>query len=192
MSAEMSKAESSAVITWKKKIPLLTNVFMLKDFATVLIIAGGLMLAFLLLITGGELAVIGLWAACMVVVGLLLVFTTLVVFFNRVNMEFGVGPEGILTTIGSRESKINSAVTIIGILTGNMQVAGAGLLAGSRETTLVRWPEIRKVTVYRGAKVVSMRIGMLTPMRLYCDDASFEAVVRLIREKAKKATFAEK
>jgi hypothetical protein len=101
-SADASKAESSAAITWKKKIPLLTNVFMLKDIATVLVIACGAMLVLLLLISGGEDLdqIIPLWVVCSLIVGGLMVFAMLAVFFNRMNMESGVGPES-----ASRPSK---------------------------------------------------------------------------------------
>jgi hypothetical protein len=192
MSADATKAESSTVITWKKKIPLLTNVFMLKDLATILIIACGLMLVFLLVISGGDPGIIPLWAVCSAVIVALIVFTTLVVFLNRMNMEFGVGPQGVLVAVGSKERKMNSAVTIIGVLTGNMQVTGAGLMAGARETIVASWPEIKKVTVYGNQKVINLRMGLLTPMRLYCLDENFAAVERMIRENAKNATFISK
>jgi hypothetical protein len=189
MSADASKAESSTVITWKKKIPLLTNIFMLKDLATILVISCGLLLVFLLAITGGDMAIIPLWAACSGIVVALVVFSSLAVFFNRMNMEFGIGPEGVLTMVGSKERKMNTAVTIIGILTGNIQATGAGLLARSRETTVASWPEIKKVTVHGNQKVIDLRMGLLTPMRLYCLDENFAAVERMIRENAKNATF---
>ncbi len=165
---------------------------MLKDLATILIIACGLMLVLLLAISGGDMGIIGLWAVCSAIVAALIVFATLVVFFNRMNMEFGVGPEGVLMVVGSKESKMNTAVTIIGLLTGNMQVTGAGLLAKSRETILVFWPEIKKVTVYGSQKVIALRMGLLTPVRLYCLDENFAAVESMIREKAKNATFVSK
>jgi hypothetical protein len=194
MNADTINEQPSTVITWKKKIPLLTNVFMLKDIATVLIIACGAMLVLLLAISGGEDLdqIIPLWLVCSAIVGGLLVFAMLVVFLNRMNMEFGVGPEGALLAVGSKESKMNTAVTIIGILTGNMQVTGAGLMAKSRETIVASWPEIKKVTVYRNQKVIALRMGLLTPMRLYCLDENFAAVESMIREKAKKATFVNK
>jgi hypothetical protein len=165
---------------------------MLKDLATILIIACGLMLVFLLIISGGDTGIILLWAVCSAIVAALIVFSTLVVFLNRMNMEFGVGPEGVLMAVGSKESKMNTAVTIIGVLTGNLQVTGAGLLAKSRETTVASWPEIKKVTFYGDQKVINLRMGLLTPMRLYCLDENFAAVESMIREKAKGATFISK
>jgi hypothetical protein len=194
MDANATKTESAAVITWKKKITLLSNVFILKDMAFILAIACGLMLVFLLLISGGEYLdqVIFMWAVCSAVVGGLIVVSCLIVFFNRMNMEFRVGPEGVLMAVGSKESKINKAVTIAGVLTGNMQVTGAGLMAMGREVLLAPWPDIKKVTFYRNRKVIALKMGLLTPMRIYCEDENFAAVERMIREKAKKATFVEK
>lgn len=75
---------------------------MLKDIATVLVIACGAMLVLLLLISGGEDLdqIIPLWVVCSLIVGGLMVFAMLAVFFNRMNMESGVGPES-----ASRPSK---------------------------------------------------------------------------------------
>jgi hypothetical protein len=186
--------EPSTAIMWKKKIPLLTNIFIIKDMALVFGIACGALLAIMLLISGGEDLdqIIPVWLlVCAIIVGLL-VISCLVVFFNRMNMEFGVGPEGVLTAVGSKERKMDSAVAIIGLLTGNIRVAGAGLLAKSNEVILAKWPQIKKVTIYRNQKVIALKMGLLTPLRLYCLIENFAAVERMIREKAKNATFVEK
>jgi uncharacterized membrane protein YedE/YeeE len=194
MGANAIKAESSTAIMWKKKVPLLTNLFIMKDMVLVLGIACGVLLAFLLLISGGEDLdqIIQVWALVCAIIGGLLVVSCLIVFFNRMNMEFSVGPEGVLMAVGSKERKIDSAVAIIGMLTGNIRVAGAGLLAKSNEALLAEWPKIKKVTIYRNQKVIALKIGLLTPMRLYCLNDNFAAVEGMIREKAKKATFVDK
>jgi hypothetical protein len=48
------------------------------------------------------------------------------------------------------------------------------------------------VTVYGSQKVIALRMGLLTPVRLYCLDENFTAVESMIKEKAKNATFVSK
>lgn len=194
MSADDAKAGPPAAIVWEKKIPLLNNLFMLKDIALVFGIAGLVLLAFMLLISGGEdiPQILGVWALCMGIIVVLLVIACLVVLLNRMNLEFRVDQKGILMSVGKRERKLNVLTTVVGVLAGSAQVAGAGLLARSREDFFVPWRDVRKVSVYRRKKVIVLSIGMLTPLRVYCTDDNFAAVQQAVRKNVKNAVFMEK
>lgn len=194
MSADDSKAAPPAAIAWKKKIPLLTNLFMLKDLALVLGIAGLALLAFMLLISEGKDIgqMFGVWVLCMGIIAVLLVIACLVVLLNRMNLEFKVDQKGILMSMGKRERKLNTLTTIVGLLAGSAQTAGAGLLAKSREDFFVPWRDVRKVTVYRRKKIIALNVGLLTPLRVYCTDENFAAVEQAIMKNTKKAVVINK
>jgi hypothetical protein len=194
MSADDSKSGPPAVIAWKKKIPLLTNLFMLKDLALVFGIVGTGMLAFMLLISEGKDVgqMLGVWALCMGIIVVLLVIACLVVLLNRMNLEFKVDHKGILMSMGKRERKLNTLTTVVGLLAGSAQAAGAGLLAKSREDFFVAWRDVRKVTVYRKKKVIALNVGLLTPLRVYCTDENFAAVEQAIMKNTKKAVVINK
>lgn len=191
MSVDALKTESATVIVWKKRIPLLTNLFMLKDLALVFGIAGLALLALMLLISGGEDVpqMIGVWALCMGIITVLLVISCLIVMLNRMNLEFEVSRKGVLMSVGKRERRLNTLTTVVGLLAGSAQAAGAGLLAKSREDFFAPWGDVRKVTVYRKRKVIALSVGLLTPLRVYCTDENFAAVESAIRENAKRAIF---
>lgn len=194
MSAETTKAESSAAIAWSKDIPLVTNAFIMKDMAIVLGIASLVLLVVLLVISGGEGldGMIMLWAVCTAVVLGAFLFACIFVLWNRIGMQFEVNAEGARVATGGRERKMNTAVVVIGALAGKPGVAGAGLLAKSSETNSYEWPEIKKVIVYPKQKVIYLKAGLLGPIRLYCTSENYTAVERMAREKARNASFIKK
>jgi hypothetical protein len=180
--------EPESVVAWERKIPLLTNLFMLKDLALVFGIAGLVLLAFMLLISGGEDVgqMLGIWALCMGIIVGLLAIACGVVLLNRMSLSFEVGPKGILMSMGKKERRLNALTTMVGLLSGSAQAAGAGLLASSREDFFVPWRDVRKVTVYGRKKVIVLNVGMLTPLRVYCTDDNFARVVQAVRKNVKK------
>lgn len=194
MSPDVTSDEISSAIKWNRKISLVTNVFIMKDLFLVIGISCLILLAFLLLISGGEhmADIFMVWAACSAFIFVLMLIACILVFWNRMNLEFEVNSKGVGMTIGSRERKVNKLVTAVGILTGKPGLAGAGLLAGANEAVFAPWRNIKKVTVYRKKKVIAMKIGLLTPLRLFCTEENFADVERVIREKAKKASFVER
>jgi hypothetical protein len=194
MSADATKAESSAVIKWSKNISLVTNVFVLKDMVLVLGTASLFLLALLVVISGGEGldGLIMLWAVVTGIMVVVFLFSMAVVLWNRVGMNFELNAEGVGFAAGSRERKMNTAVAIIGVLAGKPGVAGAGLLAKSSESISYEWPEIKKVIVYPKQKVIYLKAGLLGPIRMYCTSENFAAVERMVREKARNARFTEK
>jgi hypothetical protein len=194
MSSDATKAESSTVIAWSKNIPLVTNSFIMKDMAIVVGLASLVLLVILLVISGGEGmdGMIMLWAVCTAFVLGAFLIACIFVLWNRIGMQFKLNAEGAGVAMGSRERKMNTAVTIIGALARSPGTAGAGLLAKSSESMYVTWPEVKKVTVYRKQKVIDLRVGLIRPLRLYCTAENYQAVERMIREKAGKASFREK
>jgi hypothetical protein len=194
MRPDTVKAESSTVIAWNRKVSLVTNVFIMRDMFLVIGISCLVLLVFLLAISGGEYIgdIIFVWAACSAFVFALMLIACIVVLWNRMNLEFEVNSKGVGMAVGSRKRKMNKLVTIVGLLSGKPGVAGAGLLAGSNEAVFAPWRDIKKVTIYRRKKVIALKMGLLTPLRLFCTEENFAAVERMIREKAKNAAVSEK
>jgi hypothetical protein len=194
MSTGPIKTESSAAVQWSRNVPLATNVFIMKDTVLAVGLSSLIFLALLIVLSGGEdwESMVMLWAA---VTGFMLVvflIAMVVVLWNRIGMEFRLDAGGVSVATGRRESRINSAVTILGTLARSPGTAGAGLLAKSSETVSYEWPEIKKVIVYPRQKVIYLKAGLLYPLRLYCTAENYADVERMVREKAANASFGEK
>lgn len=78
------------------------------------------------------------------------------------------------------------AVTLAGAMTGNMQVAGAGMLAGSKQSALSRFENVRSITVNEKRHVIYVNEKLLHN-QVYADSADFAFVRDAIINRCKKA-----
>lgn len=172
-------------IEWELDLPLLTNRFILYDFAKVFAWTAVVMISLLtvLFAATGELnmeqfaGIAGMTALGIFVVALLAVFVMAVFFGNRYRVAFSLGPKGIGYESRSRRGKWASrAAVVAGALGGRPGTAGAGLLAMSRERVGIRWNEIRRVNEHAEARVFSLRNSWRVVLRLHCTPENYEQV----------------
>ena len=78
------------------------------------------------------------------------------------------------------------AVTLAGAMTGNMQVAGAGMLAGSKQSALSRFENVRSITVHEKRHVIYVN-EKLSHNQVYADSADFAFVRDAIINRCQKA-----
>lgn len=70
-----------------------------------------------------------------------------------------------------------------GLLSGRPSTAGAGILAQSRQSVLVKWKSIRKVKIYPSSKSIVIKGGFAEKIALFCSDDNFEYVKYIILSK---------
>lgn len=173
-------------ISWKKQVRLLTNYYMMKDFIIFYLVVVIIFFIFLLAMAGFDAGrIVVLWAACSGALLILLLFASLVVFRNRISIEYDLNPEGIRITLGSRERKISSIAIVVGALAGSPETVGAGLMAKSREVYFAPWKDVSEVTIAPGRKVISLKNGRVSRIRLFCTEESFSEAEKIVREYAK-------
>jgi len=167
-------------LRWAYNIPLLTNRFMLWDFArlflaTFVIASGILMVAtgfeyesILPLSLVGEAVFIGLFILTSILLG------------NHVGSVFILDKDGVGSKVSRRMSKLNKATIVLGVLAGNPSVAGAGFLASSQGEAFHPWSRIEKATVDSKRRVISFHNSWRTVQRIYCYSDNFEQVVAYV------------
>jgi len=77
-------------------------------------------------------------------------------------------------------------VSLAGMMTGNAQTAGAGLLAGSKQSTLSRFEKIKSITVNEKRHVIYVNEN-LTKNQIYADTIDFAFISNAIISRCKKA-----
>ena len=115
-------------------------------------------------------------ALCGAIVAVCFVIACLVMG-NGYGATFVIDDEGVSWGSGPKEKGVNMAVTVAGVLAGSAQVAGAGLLAQSEQSGLIRWASIRRLDVHPGPRVISVRNGWRVVVRLYVPDEIWEKVL---------------
>jgi hypothetical protein len=113
-----------------------------------------------------------------VVFGLFLL-AAVIVFGNRYQASFAVGPAGALAQSGGREKTVNRVAMLA--------VAGAGLLAASREVTAIAWHDVERITVHRRERVVTLSSSWRTLLRLHCTAQNFDEVAARVERYIEQA-----
>ncbi len=173
-------------VEWEFDIPLLTNRFMVWDFLRVTafsVAAMWLIVAAMGWIIEGELVLLPL-EVLILTAGILLVLFALasLLLGNRHGARFTVGPDGVRYAARLRERRINTLVTVLGVLAGSPTAAGAGLLAKGQERLDVPWTSIERLVIHRSARVIVVRNSWRAVLRLHCPPELFGRVLDLAEE----------
>lgn len=171
-------------VEWTYDIPLLTDPFMLWDFARVILLSvigmylivalGGLIVEQELIILPAEVFVLvtGIMSGLFVLTALLL--------GNRQTARFVISAKGVEYHAAKRERTVSRLAVVVGLLARNPIAAGAGLLATSRENHLVPWSAVERVVFHPKARVIVLRNSWRTVQRLYCPPDRFDAIAEAV------------
>jgi hypothetical protein len=184
-----SKASGEA-ISWEYDIPLVNNLFILRDFLFV-ICASMVVMQLLVLAMGlvfeGEVLLLPwqVWGIVIAVIGVLFLVAALVVLGNRYHARFTVNQKQVLYEAGIRERKMNRVMVALGmlaLLAGKPGPAGAALLSTSQEALAIGWRDVHRVRVYSNSRVISLSNSWRTVVRLYCPAEMFDQIVELVKK----------
>ncbi len=172
--------------TWQISVPIFKNPLIMKQLALVFGIPFGLLALILGLSTGQwilSLYILGILAGLLILTGLIV----LLLYRGRYDAEFSLDDKGALcrTQTGQRKKNkvINTLAVTLGLLSGKPAVAGAGLLAQSRQEVFIRWKNISKVKFKPGSRTILIRSGLMESIALFCDETNYEDVSSLVRQK---------
>lgn len=185
----MSEQAEPVTLTWDYDIPLVNNFFMLKDFLVVIVLSlVGMQVA--LLVVGffaGEGAVIlplQIYGIVAGVIAGLFIIAAGAVLRNRFRTRFTLTSRGVTYESGPRERRINRITLVLSILLGR---PGASLIAVSQESGGFAWKDVRKVTVHRRQRVITLS-SWRPLLRLYCPADTFGEIVTMVEARTAAAT----
>lgn len=138
-------------IEWKISVPIFKNTVILKQLGIVI----GIPFGIIVLVIGfaSDESVYGLG-----LIGALLFFTWLfimIVYRGKYEVEFVLDDKGLICRTLAKQTKknkvINTLAVIFGLFTGNPAVAGAEMLAQSKQEVSPAGTVSRKSSIYPGA-----------------------------------------
>jgi hypothetical protein len=179
-----------ASLTWVRKIPLITNPYLVLQCILIPLGLGFILGLIFWLITGAQdmllmFIVIGGFLA---VLFLLVMLVLQLVTGGGLATTFFISNEGVAHKAGGTTRSLDTAATVGSVLMGSMGGTGAGLLAMSQECNTLEWNDVRYISVYRGVRSVVFRSQyLISPVVLYCTEENFEAVLSMIRSYAPTA-----
>ena len=174
-------------LTWTRKIPLITNSWLVLQC---FVIFGGvsLLLGILLsLLTGSwEILVMFLLiGAGLVFLALLIMLVLQLLTRGGLETRFFISREGVAHQSGSTTRALDRISTAGSLVLGSVPGTGAGLLALSQEANTLAWEDVRYISVYPSVRSLVFRSKYLIgPVVLYCRDDNFSTVLAMVKRYA--------
>ena len=178
-------------IQWEHQVSIFENPFILKELGIAIGIPFGLLIAAIIIFSKGNIMNSDAKYA-LFMIGLLFFFTFLFVLIlnkGKYAPGFIINNEGILNYTqedqGKQNKIINTLAFIFGLLSRNLSVSGAGLLAQSKQVEQIKWKDLRK-TKYFPKKYTILVYGSFTQkIALFCTKENYSLVERMIKEKTR-------
>lgn len=174
-------------IKWEINVPLFRNTVILKELGIAIGIPFGLLILVLLIVSGGDISTASGMGYPFIFIGIFFILSFLfimLVYGGKYAAGYVIDAKGILNYTQKNQAKrnkiINALLVVTGLLSGKPSVAGAGILAQSRQSVLVKWKSIRKVKVYPSSKSIVIKGGFAEKIALFCNDDNFEYVKDII------------
>ena len=173
------------VLQWEIKVSIFKNSVILKQLGLAIGIPFGLVALIIALSSKGSrdtIYALGLIALLLILTWLLI----MLVYRGKYEVEFVLDNKGVLCRTKTRQAKrnrvMNLLTVILGLLTGKPTVAGAGLLAQSRQEVFIRWIQVTKVKYKPQRETILIRSGWTENIALFCTPDNYVMVERLIRQ----------
>ncbi len=175
-------------VTWDFRIPLATNRYILMDSAKALGIAGGFLLVFMLVITGGEyldqtLLLVGGVTGFLILVYM---FVMVVIFGNGYNATFTVSDDGIWYTSGRKENNLGKGAVAVSVLMGSWKSLGPAVLGASQLSGEFHWSNLRNVHVDEGRRVITIVDDWHVQLRIYCTPETYAPCLAIVEDHVPK------
>lgn len=171
---------------WKIKVPIFKNPIILKQLGIAIGIPFGLVVV--------VIGVTSSWSVdtlhALGLIGMLMLFTwvfTMAVYGGKYEAEFFLDEEGVLCRTQekqTRKNRIINALTVVGgLLSGKPAVAGAGVLAGSRQSAYLRWNRITKISYQPNRQTILLRGAWTEHIGLFCTKENYARAEQFVRDK---------
>lgn len=171
--------ETFGRMEWTISVPILRNSIILKQLGIAIGIPFGILLIFLL-------SVQAFYGVGVIAVLFLLTYLFIkIVWGGNYEVGFELDKTGIRSyTLENQARKnriINTLAVVLGLFSGKPAIAGAGVLAQSRQEVSVKWNNIRKVKYLPQKQAVLLKGGFTENIAVFCTPANYMEVEAFIR-----------
>ncbi len=172
-------------LRWEIRVPLFRNRFLLRDLALAVGIPFGLLVLFIVAVSGGDvLGTDAKYPLLMLVLLFFLAWLLLTLFYRGRYLHGFILDDAGATFYTPREQRRRNGalyvlLLILGILSGKPTLAGAGCAAKSGETLRIRWSGVRGLRIYPKQRAILIRGGFAQKIVLFCTEKNFEQAKNL-------------
>ena len=104
----------------------------------------------------------------------------MIVYRGKYEAEFVLDSEGALCRTQTKQAKknctINALTVVLGLFSGRTTLAGAGMLAQSRQEVFLRWNCVRKVKVKPKSRTILLQGSFAESIALFCTEDNYAQI----------------
>lgn len=168
---------------WEISVPIFKNTVILKQLGIAIGIPFGLV-ALIIGFASGK-SVYTLYGLGLIVA--LLFFTWLLimaVYGGKYEAEFELDNKGALCRTQAKQAKknriINGLTVFLGLFSGKLSAAGAGMTAQSRQEVFIKWSHITKVKYKPKSLTILLRGGWTENIALFCSAENYSQIEQVV------------
>jgi hypothetical protein len=166
-------------IEWTISVSILRNSIILKQLGIAIGIPFGILIIYLIFTKA---------TYALILVAALFLLTYLfiqILWGGKYDVGFELDKTGLRSYTQAKQAKrnliINTLSVILGFLSGKPGIAGAGILAQSKQDVVIRWRNIKKVKYLPSRNTVMLRGGLTENIAVFCTPENYTDVETFIR-----------
>jgi len=181
----VNKENQFEKVEWMASVPIFRNLIILKQLGLAIGIPFGLVLLFLFLSSAEDQRIYAFYGAGLIMVTFMLTFVFIQVLYGgKYEVGFVVDEKGIFSYTQQKQARqnkvVNGMAVLLGMLSGKPAVAGAGMLAQSRQKVMIRWKSLRKAKYDPKRQTILVKGGFAENIALFCTEENYAEVKRII------------
>ncbi|MGI6248242.1 MAG: hypothetical protein ACOYJX_02370 [Acutalibacteraceae bacterium] len=170
---------STGKTEWNISVPIFKNTVILQQLG----IAVGIPFGIVALVVGfaSGKSIYALYGLGMIGALFLLAWLFIMaVYRGKYEVEFVLDDKGVLCRTQAEQAKknriINTLTVVLGLFSGKPSVAGAGMLAQSRQEMFIKWSNITKVKYKPKSHTILLCGGWIEKVALFCTEDNYSSV----------------
>ncbi len=182
-------SDMQEAVRWEISVPIFKDTAILKQLGLAIGIPFGLVALAIVLVSGirrDTLYALGLIAALLILTWLFI----MVAYRGKYEAEFVLDGKGVICRTQAKQAKKsrigNTLTVMLGLLSGKPAVAGAGMLAQSRQEVFLRWNHITKVKYKSQSHTILLRGSWTEQIALFCTQENYALVERFVLQRTSR------
>ena len=180
------KKDNSDELKWEIDVSIFKNPLIVKQLGLAIGLPFGILIIILVLITT-EIRYLFYSLALIGFLFLLTYIVIMVLYKGRYSVGFVIDNKGIRCYTQKKQAKknrmINSLAIILGIFFRKPGVAGAGMLAQSRQDSRINWKHVKKISYRPRNFMILVKGNFAEHIAIFCTSENYEQVKSIIAAK---------
>lgn len=173
-------------LEWQISIPVFKNSIILKQLSLVIGMPFGLIILFLVLTSWEQQSTRYAVYVILALLALTALFV-LIVYRGKYDVEYLLDQKGVRSRTQEKQAKrnrrINKLTVLAGMVSKNPSVAGAGMLAQTRQEEYLNWKKITKTKFKPKGRTVHVRGGVGEWIVIFCTQENYRYVEQFVLNK---------